>query len=207
MAAPLVTIPDRCASSVIMSLRRVVGMAGSPFTLEEQSYKYPGEQWAISFRLPPSVTREIASEWIAFGIKLQGTYGRFLMGDPMGKVPQGVATGTPLVNGGAQSGNTLVTDGWTTNVNGILKTGDYIQLGTGTSSRLHMVVENANSNAFGQATLNIEPALRTPPADNSAIIVNNAKGIFRLTDNNFSWSVDPGPVYRVSFEAVEVVNA
>jgi len=71
----------------------------------------------------------------------------------------------------------------------------------------HMITEDVNSNGSGLATLTFVPALRTSPADNAAIVVNNPKGLFRLMDNTFAWSVDPGPLYRFSFQAVEVLIA
>lgn len=203
---PLITLPSSaCIASVVMSIRRVVGMTESPFTLEQQVFKWPGEQWSMEFVMPPILHRITASDWIAFGVSLEGKWGRFLMGDPSAKQPRGVATGTPLVDGGSQTGNTLATKGWTAGVTGILLKGDYIQLGSGTSSRLHMVTANANSDGSGNASLAIAPALRASPADNDAIVVNEAKGLFRLNGNDFSWSVDPGPKYRFSFSASEVL--
>lgn len=198
---------ELCPSSAVMSIRRVVGRTISPYTLEEQSFKWPGEQWGAEITLPPIKDKEVANAWKAFFVKLKGSYGMFYFGDPSAKTPLGVATGTPVVQGGNQTGNTLVTDGWTNNITGILKAGDYIQIGTGAASKLHMVVEDANSDGSGVANLTIEPALRNSPADNTPITVTNAKGVFRLANNEFSWSVSPGSIYRISFEAVEVASA
>lgn len=205
---PLLTMPtSSCIASVILSLTRVVGMTASPFTLEEQSFKWQGEAWSVDFRMPPLTKRSVASQWISFALNLQGTFGTFYLGDPSARQPRGVATGTPVVDGINQSGNTLLTRGWSNSVTGILLAGDYIQIGTGTNSRLHMVTADANSDSSGDASLSIVPALRSSPADGTAITVNNPVGVFRLRDNSWSWSVDPGPIYRLSFQAVEVVNA
>lgn len=206
--APLLDLPESaCASSMVMTLARVVGQSGSPYTLERQDFKWPGEAWSLEFTLPTFTDRETAEDWICFGLKLEGTFGRFLAGDPSSKKPRGVATGTPQVDGGGQSGNTLQTKGWSPNIIGILKKGDYIQLGTGTSSRLHKVVDDVNSDGAGKANLNIVPSLRTPPANSSAIVTNNARGVFSLVNNDFAWSVNPGQQRRLGFSAVEVVNA
>lgn len=205
---PLVTVPtSSCVASVIMTITRVIGNTVSPFTLEDQSFKWPGEAWSMDFNLPNITNKAIAGQWKAFGVALEGTYGRFLMGDPSARTPQGIATGTPLVDGGSQTGNTLLTKGWSNSVTGILKAGDYIQLGTGTGARLHMVMVDADSDGSGEASLTIQPALRSSPADNAAIVTTDAKGIFKLTNNSFSWSVSPGGIYRFSFQAAEVVNA
>ena len=122
---------------------------------------------------------------------------------------KGTATGTPLVNGANQNvtyanatGNgwsqSLVTDGWTNSVTGILKAGDIITIagvfavnpvpGEGTTGKMVMpylqqftVLEDANSGAStGPATLTISPPIITSgpqqtvsaaPADNAAITV------------------------------------
>lgn len=199
--------PDTCAASVVMNLTRVVGSTASPFTLEEQQFKWPGEMWTIDFRLPTFTSRKTAMQWVSFALNLEGTFGRFLMGDPSAKMPLGIATGTPQVNGAGQTGNILNTQGWTPSQTGIMLAGDYIQIGSGLSSRLHMVTADADSDGSGNASLRIVPALRYSPADGLALTVNNAKGLFKMSSNSTSWSVDPGKVYRFAFQAQEVVSA
>lgn len=194
-----------CVASVVMTLTSTVGYTESPFTLEGQSFKWPGRRFEMSFRMPPFVSRAIAADWIAFGAQLNGRYNLFLMGDPAAKTPRGVASGTPVVSGAGQTGNTLVTSGWTPNTTNIMMKNDYIQIGTGASTRLYMLVENANSDGSGNANLTIEPELRYSPANGETVIVNNPKGLFRLSSNNFSWRVSPGKVYSLSFEAQEAL--
>lgn len=205
---PTLTMPDSsCVADVVMSMTRVVGSTTSPYTLQDQNFKWPGEKWEASFNMPPILNRAIANQWKAFGVKLEGRFGQFYFGDPSAKEPLGVGTGTPLVDGAGQNGNTLNTKGWTPGVTGILKAGDYIQVGTGTSSRLHMVVEDADSDTSGDAVLTIQPALRYSPADNLALNVNSPVGVFKMTSNTFSWSVRPGPIYTIGFQAEEVIGA
>lgn len=99
----------------------------------------------------------------------------------------GVATGTPLVNGGSQAvtyaasggqpSQTLITDGWTNSTTGILKAGDVFTIagvyavnpvpGEGTTGKIVMpylqeftVLADADSGAStGPATLTISPAM------------------------------------------------
>lgn len=204
----LIDVPtSSCFAGVTMTLNRVIGVTQSPFTLETQTFKWPGEQWSMQLQMPAMTRRAMAAEWYAFALKLEGTFNYFLMGDPSAKTPRGTPAGSPVVDGGGQQGNTLLTRGWTPNSQSVLMAGDYIQLGTGMDSRLHMVVDDADANGDGETVLNIVPALRTPPNDGLTIITNNAKGVFRLTDNSFSWGVSPGPLYRLNFDAVEVINA
>lgn len=209
MSTPtLLTLPAvACQANIIMTLTNAVAITQSEFTFEQQAFKWPGDLWTADFNIRPITNRADASEWIAFGVALEGNYGRFLMGDPSAKLPRGVASGSPQVDGANQTGKSLDTKGWTPDVTGILLKGDYIQLGSGVSSRLHILIDDVNSDSSGNATLSLGNALKYSPADSSAIVVNNPVGLFRSTSNSFSWSVDPGPVYRFGFSAVEVPNA
>lgn len=107
----------------------------------------------------------------------------------------GAWVGTPLINGAAQVGSSLVTDGWTGSVTGLLKKGDIFTIagvyGVNPQSRqstgqLRQFVVTADVNsATGNATLPIFPAIVTSgpfqtvtvaPADNAAITVLGAAG-------------------------------
>lgn len=113
----------------------------------------------------------------------------------------GVATGAPLINGVNQDvtyalskdtgTQTLITDGWTATIAGILKAGDIITIAnvfavnpvtkaTQSFLRQFTVVADANSGAGGATTLTISPAIiasgafqncSAAPADNAAIVV------------------------------------
>lgn len=104
--------------------------------------------------------------------------------------------GTPLVNGASQTGNTLVTDGWTAASAKRLNNGDVFTIAgvyavnpqsrqsTG-SLQQFVVTADTNSDASGNATIPISPAI-TPtgqfqnvtaaPADNAAITVVGTAG-------------------------------
>ncbi len=153
----------------------IVGISQSPFTAAQQVYKYPGQFWEADVTLPP-MKRADAEYWVAFLLKLNGPFGTFLLGDPLGATARGVATGTPLVNGGSQVGNELVTDGWTVSQTGILRAGDYIQLGSGATAQLYKILDDANSDGSGNATFTIWPSLRSSPANNAAITVTSTAG-------------------------------
>jgi hypothetical protein len=105
----------------------------------------------------------------------------------------GAYVGTPLVNGAGQSGASLVTDGWTGSVTGLLKKGDVFTIDgvyavnpltrqSTTKLRQFVVTADVNSSA-GAATLAIYPAMVASgadqnvtalPADNAPITVLGA---------------------------------
>ena len=184
-----------------------ISVSESPFTYHQQVVKHAGARWSGGIVLPP-MKREDADRWNAFFLRLDGSFGTFLMGDPAGKTPRGSAAstaGTPVVNGSSQTGNELDIDGLPVSETGYLKAGDYIQIGSGSTSKLHKVLEDVDTNASGEATLNIWPDLRSSPADNAALSVSNAKGVFRLLNSSIQWSVDNRNFYTLAFEFVEAL--
>lgn len=194
-------------AQIKISARNAVAVSSSPFTYKQQVMQHQGARWEADVSLPPT-QRADAEEWIAFLISLKGQYGTFLMGDPMGATPRGSASsapGTPLVNGANQTGETLAIDGLPNNATNYLRAGDYIQLGTGATSRLHKVLENASSNGSGEATLSIWPALRESPSDNAAVTVSNTKGVFRLATSESSFSINEASFYGLTFTAFEAI--
>jgi hypothetical protein len=182
-------------------MRSVVAVSASPFTGEQQAYQHQGQWWEAELTLPP-MKRAAAEPWLAALGSLMGRRGTFLLGDPDGAAPLGTFSGTPLVNGAAQSGNSLVTDGWTPSIT--LKAGNYIQLGSGATARLHKLLKDAAVDGAGNATLDLFPRLRESPADNAAIVTSSCLGQFRLVAEP-GWNADEAGVYRIAFSAVEAI--
>jgi hypothetical protein len=199
-----ISFPSLGIRSMNIRARSVVGFSASPFTGQQQVYKHQGQWWEAEVTLPP-MKREDAEQIAAFLLKLNGQYGTFLLGDPANTVPRGVGTGTPLVYGASQTGSELVTDGWTTSTTGILKAGDWIQLGSASASRLYKVLNDVNSDASGIATLDIWPNLRSSPADNAQITVIAPKGQWRLASNEVNYSIDEASIYGITFACVEAI--
>lgn len=181
-----------------------VAYSRSPFTFAGQAFAYSGQMWQADVTLPP-MKRADAEQWVAWLVSLRGQFGTFLLGDPLGATPRGAATGTPLIKGASQTGGTINIDGATPSVTGWLRAGDYIQIGSGLTARLHKVLVDANSDGSGNVTLEIWPHVRTAPADNAAVMVSNAQGLFRLSSNEQNWSINEASVYGVSFGAMEAV--
>jgi hypothetical protein len=183
----------------------VVGLSISPFTLQAQTYQWPGEGWSASVSLPP-MTQSTAEAWVTFLVSLRGTLGTFYIGDPLHLAPRGVATGTPVVNG-AQSAmsTTLATRGWTASVTNIFLAGDYIQLGTGVQQRIYKVLTNANSDGSGDATFDIFPVLREGVSDDQPLTLINPAGTFRLTKDARQFDMNEAKQFGIDFECEEAL--
>lgn len=191
-------------ANINIRARTVVGISSSPFTGQQQVYKHQGQWWEAEVTLPP-MKRAEAEQAVAFLLKMNGVYGTFLLGDKANPATRGVGTGTPLVNGASQTGDELITDGWTADTTGILKAGDWIQLGSGSSTRLHKVLDDVNSDGSGNATINIFPSLRSSPDDDATITVSNTQGLWRLASNETEYSIDNMSIYGMTFACVEAL--
>ena len=202
---PLSTPTNKTIAAIRLTARNVIGVSTSPFNFKQQTYQFQGQRWEADITLP-QMNRENAEEWVAFLMKLYGQKGTFLLGDPLGGTARGsasTAAGTPVVNGASQTGGTLAIDGLPASATGYLKAGDYIQLGSAATAQLYKVLNDADSNGSGEATLDIWPNLRSSPADGSTVVVANAKGVFRLASNESNWNINNLAFYGITFGAVE----
>lgn len=184
--------------------RSAVGMFASPFTYQQQVFAHQGQAWSGEFELPP-MTRAEAAPWVAALVSLNGTEGTFYFGDPAWTTARGTATGTPVIKGAAETGYDIDTDGWTAGVTGILKAGDWVQIGTTTSAKLHMVMVDANSDGSGNSTLTLWPRVRTAFADNAPLTVTSPKGIWRVA-GGVPWGVSTDAlIYGLTVQCMEAL--
>lgn len=206
MAFPL-TFPTQVPARIKLSARSVVAVVESQFSLAQTVQRHTGQAWAAEITWP-TLARADAEEVISFLLELNGPEGTFLMGDPSGGTPRGSASsapGIPLVAGVSQTGNSLVIDGLPAGADGYLLKGDYIQLGSGSTTRLYKNVSVVDTDSAGEATLTLWPRLRTSPANNDAVVVSSAKGIWRLGSVLTEWDIDEAVHYGISISAVEAV--
>jgi len=198
---PLALPDDETLIGFRLTAMSVVGYTDNPFTKEIQVQEFQGQRWEVEATLPV-MERAEAEAWHTFFLKLNGRKGTFLLGDPLGRTPRGTAGGTPLINGASQTGNSLITDGWSAGAT--FKAGDYFQLGIGTSSRLFKNLSDVTADGSGNATLDIWPSIWTAYADNTALTITNAKGTFRLSSNEMGVEMSLPFDYNMSFGCVSL---
>lgn len=183
-----------------------VGISKSPFTGQEQAVAHQGQWWTADLSVTPIAAAD-ARAITAWLTSLNGREKSFLLGDPAGATARGSAStapGTPLVDGASQAlGSALLCKGAPNGATNYLKEGDYVQLGSGSTASLHMVLEDVTSDGSGGFTLNIWPNLRTAPADNAVLTVASPVGRFRLAVNQSVWNLST-VTYGFSFQAIEV---
>lgn len=180
-------------------------LTSSPFTLKEQVLTYSGQRW-MAYVETPNLNRDSADIWRAFLTKLNGPENTFSLGDPLSGSAKGSLGGTPVVDGGSQTGSTLNVTGATPSVTGWLLQGDYIQLGTGEDARLYMVTEDADTDGSGDVTLSLWPNLQVSPSDTDSVITSNPVGAFRLVNNPLNFNTNYQSQTLISFTAVSLVG-
>jgi len=190
---PLSTPTTIGIESIEIRAVNAVATSQSPFTYKQQIVSHQGQRWEASVNIP-SVRRDLAAEWKAFLTALKGPTGTFLLGDPDYATPRGDVSSVTLTG---SAGDETVT----VTMTGSLLAGDYIQLGSGSTAKLHQVLIDQT----GDGSLEIWPALRSDYTSTS-VTFNNPKGVFRLATNMSSWSINNASAYGISFEAVEVIT-
>lgn len=181
-----------------------VSIVGSPYTGQTQAQQWPGGDYWTGTATLPKLAQANADNWIAFLRELRGMANAFQLGFAPKATPRGTPAGTPLVDNTVSFGNVamsqqLGTKGWTASTSGLLLPGDYIQIGY----RLHMVLDQVNSDSSGKATLTIWPSLREQPTDSIAVITSNTLGLWRLATNQRKWSADYTRHTAISFQLRE----
>jgi len=169
MSGTLPTNPSFSDASLIHNQPVVVSKSESG---KRQSRILSGHLWEIAANYPAMTRAEFAPIY-AFAISQRGAYDSFTVTLPQFNTPQGVATGTPLINGAHVAGDAVIaTDGWTNSITGIIKAGDLMKFASHT--KVYMVTADADSGATtGPASISIEPPLIEALADNEVITVNN----------------------------------
>ncbi len=190
---PLDTPTSIGIESVELRAVNAVATSQSPFTYKQQVIAHTGQKWEASVTIP-SVRKDKAAEWKAMLVALKGQTGTFLLGDPDCVSPRGTVSSCAVTGFSGDESVTVV-------MTGSLLAGDYIQLGSGSSAKLHTVLVDQT----GDGTLEIWPALRADYISETAV-TNSPKGVFRLKQSVTSWEINNASHYGISFEAVEAIT-
>jgi len=180
-------------------IRRVVAVSESPFTGATQVQKYAKAQWYATLSLPP-MKRSQAVEWQSFFMLLEGKANTFLLGDPDAKTVMGGNAPTSIsVTSSAAIGATSVT--LTIGSGKKLNKGSYLQFGTGSSSRLHMIVDDNT----GNGAVTIQPALKDAITTGTTVTFASARGLFRMDTNELTWNANELSNYGITFSCSEAL--
>lgn len=173
----------------------------SPITGAIQTVDRGGERWVFSLNFV-NLTGANRAVMQAFLVKLNGQQHRFTLHNHA-ENQRGAFGGTPLVEGGSQTGVSLNIDGVSNSVTNWIRAGDWFSV----NSELKQCVDDTNSDGTGDVVVTFRPRLRTAPANNAPITTSSATGQFLLAVNSVKWSNRPGDFSDLSFTAIEDIAA
>ena len=90
---------------------------------------------------------------------------------------------------------------WKSVESGALKAGDFI--GIAGQTKVYMVTADVSADAFGLATVPIEPGLLAVPADGAVMTLRNVPFTVALGADTMESVVGPGAIYNFSLQLVE----
>lgn len=170
----------------------------NPLTGQVQVLERDAARWTTKLDLKRA---ELDSRRLdAFLAALKGPVGHAFMPDFRRLKAKGSLAGNPqLVSG---TGTTLTVDGFTPDAVGVLKAGDYIQTSAG---RAHIVLQDVDADATGQALVTIAPRLREAVTP-GPLITENCRVRMRLTgDGGSENETDARLLTSFSLQMIEVL--
>jgi hypothetical protein len=199
---PTVAIPQQ----VNWTLERMDGRFTSPLAGTFQDIVRPGARWRCEMSWK-TLNYDDSQALMAWSAQMAKGGVRTALPNYAYKA-RGSLAGTPLVNGGSQVGNTLLTKGWTASAASVLKPGDLFQITNGTLHQLVMVTGTANINAdgSGDASVPIESSLRFSPTDASALVVSAPPAYFAFAKPSATAAYTPPRFASMSLALIEDIQ-
>lgn len=187
-------------TSVQMELVGNTGLFPSPLIASAQTIDRGGLKWkaVLSFMNKRDADR---AELMALIAELNGQSNRLRI--PVSDNPaRGAYGGTPVVNGGGQTGKTINIDGLSDVANWIRR-GDYFSIDVNGEHELKICTADKTSSAGAITGLAFEPALRASPLNNAAIyvqdgVLSNPEGVFVMEGSLAGWASRPGAGSKIS---------
>lgn len=192
-------------ADITFNMRNARATTASPFTGRKKQYKWPLQVWDVDITLPP-MKRDMAETWITFLAKLNAgvstDFSSFYLTDPNGYA-MGGQVGDFQVNAGGDP-NTVNLSNMNSLRTNALVAGDYIRIGTGSSARLHKVLDTVDTSIAGTAQVSIWPATYQSLNDTEGSL-QDAYGVFTLKSPNVSYNINNISSYGINFSAESLV--
>jgi len=163
------------------------------------SVQVDGQRFKFSATYPPMRRSDFAPV-LAFIMKQRSQKETFQIALPDLKNAKGNVSGTVLVNGAHTAGDTTITvDAMT----GTLKAGDFVKFGGDT--KVYMVVADVTADGSNEATLTIEPPLRSALSDNASVTYDGVEFTVRLTNDIQQFNTDDLDLYKFEVDFIEAL--
>ncbi len=152
-----------------------------------------GQRWYLDVEWPV-MTRAQASDLFGFAVAQRGQYEEFTYTPPLISSTRGTAAAAQI-DGASQTGRAVTIDA----ITGTLKRGDILKFAN--HDKVYMLTADV---ADTDTTLNIEPALITSPAEDSAVTVVDVP--FKVAFTNDIQEMPTVEVGFFSYNAVMIEN-
>ena len=158
-----------------------------------------GQRFKFSATYPP-MSRSDFAPVIAFIMKQRSQKETFQISLPDIKNAKGNVSGTVLVKNAHSAGDTTITvDAMT----GTLKAGDLVKFAG--HNKVYMVVSDATADGSNEATLTIEPPLRSAVSDNAVVTYDGIEFTVRLTNDLQQFQTDDLDTFRFEVDFIEAL--
>jgi len=157
-----------------------------------------GQRFKFSASYPPMNRSEFAPV-LAFVMKQRSQKETFQIALPDLKNAKGDVSGTVTVSGSHSAGDTTID---ITGITGTLKAGDFVKFG---HSKVYMVVEDATGDSSNDATITIEPPLRSALTDTESVTYDDVQFTVRLTNDVQEFNTGDLDLYRFEVDFIEAL--
>lgn len=157
-----------------------------------QALEFGVPLWTLELVPPPATERNIGP-WKALLLALAGQLNQLEAWDPRRPIPLGTMRGVMTLSAAAAQGATAlsITAG-AGQAGKTLLAGDMLQLGSGATQQVVMVVAGATASGTGVIGVDVQPPLRTAFGAGAAVLWDKPKALFRRADSASSWQYAPG---------------
>ena len=182
-------LPQTAANFATLNMRSEDNLLSSQ-SLSKRWYTRAvgGQAWAFTARWQ-MLTNAEARAVMGVVAGLRGPLNELTMIPPVLKDGVGIYSGTPLVNGGSQTGSSLILDGASTTITDWAKAGDYFNIAG--EEKVYQITADASSDGAGNVTLSIYPPLVSSPANNSAVTFSDVTFNMRMVNQYQARGVQP----------------
>ena len=163
------------------------------------STQVDGQRFRFSATYPP-MSRSDFAPVLAFIMKQRSQKETFQISLPDLKNAKGNVSGSVLVKNAHSAGDTTITvDAMT----GTLKAGDLVKFAGDT--KVYMVVSDVTADGSNEATLTIEPPLRSAISDNASVTFDGVEFTVRLTNDLQQFSTDDLDTFKFEVDFIEAL--
>jgi hypothetical protein len=163
------------------------------------STQVDGQRFKFSASYSP-MSRSDFAPVLAFIMRQRSQKETFQIALPDLKNAKGDVSGSVLVKTAHTAGDTTITvDAMT----GTLKAGDLVKFAGDT--KVYMVVADVTADGSNEATLTIEPPLRSAISDNSAVTYDGVEFTVRLTNDLQQFSTDDLDTFKFEVDFIEAL--